>query len=1028
MINLNLTERDRASTPNPRVSQSLLISTLENFLIQVPDADTIDVAAWSQHWHLHSFQLGDSIDNIAISPQKTVHSELNQKSLIYLVVEGRVRLLAWDKNLNREISVSVIEPGETFGGDQVGWEYSSLPYEAIATSDVIVASIPAVEIIAQIKLQTYLQTAIENRQRLLFFKTQTDLQRLTSHRLQELLSGCTQHQIKAGTPLQSAFPTPQSRFWLYQGQIAGTDTVPRVGDSWGEPDPIPPEWIATTELVVYQLPTETLQLTSVQGGKSPMRKQQTTVTVSPQPATVKLSPVIVPSTPQTLSFPKPKRQRVWRGFWQRYPFIQQQSSSDCGVACLAMISQYWGKYLSINSLRNISDVGRSGVSLKNLTLTSERLGYQARPVRASLNRLETEKNPWIAHWQGDHYIVVYKVRRDQVVIADPAEGKKTLSRPAFLTGWTGYALLLEPTDQFQELQEQKRSLGRFAGVIWPHRFLGLQIVLLSLLIQIFGIVTPLLTQIILDRVVVNKSLTGLNVFALGLLLFGVWSLGLSSIRQYLLSYLSNRLDLTLIGGFINHALQLPLKFFESRRVGDILTRVQENQKIQRFLVGQILLSALNVVTGFVYLGLMLYYNLKLTILILGIVPLIIILTLAATPILRQISRQLFNAAADQSSTLVEIFTGINTVKAVAAEPELRWRWEEKLTQQMNVQFKAQKLGINLGFVSGLINSIGSTFLLWFGVNLVIQDQLTIGQFVAFNMMQGYVISPILALVGLWDELQEVLISVERLNDVFEQEPEETPQKPLIVLPRIQGEINFDNVTFRYQEDAETNILQNLSFKFPPGKTIAIVGRSGSGKSTLVKLMQGLYHPTTGHIYVDGHEIRHVSPPSLRTQMGVVPQDCYLFSGTLLENITLYRDEYTLDQVIEAAKLAEVHGFIQGLPLGYYTKVGERGSSLSGGQRQRVAIARALLGSPRILILDEATSSLDTESESRFQRNLEQMQRDRTTIIIAHRLSTVRSADCILVLDKGILVEQGNHEQLMATQGLYYHLAQQQLAL
>jgi ATP-binding cassette subfamily B protein len=621
--------------------------------------------------------------------------------------------------------------------------------------------------------------------------------------------------------------------------------------------------------------------------------------------------------------------------------------------------------------------------------------------------------------------VVYKVRRHQVVIADPGEGRKTLSRQAFLTGWTGYALLLEPTDQFHELQEQKRSLGRFAGVIWPHRFLGLQIVLLSLLIQIFGIVTPLLTQIILDRVVVNKSLTSLNVFALGLLLFGVWSLGLSSIRQYLLSYLSNRLDLTLIGGFINHALKLPLKFFESRRVGDIITRVQENQKIQRFLVGQILLSALNVVTGFVYLGLMLYYNWKLTILILGIVPLIILLTLAATPMLRHISRQVFNASADQNSTLVEILTGINTVKAVAAEPELRWRWEERLTKQMNVQFK---LGINLEFVSGLINSIGSTALLWFGATLVIQDQLTIGQFVAFNMMQGYVISPILALVGLWDELQEVLISVERLNDVFEQEPEETPQKPLIVLPRIQGEIHFDNVTFRYQEDAETNILQNLSFKFPPGQTIAIVGRSGSGKSTLVKLLQGLYHPTTGHIYVDGHEIRHVSPPSLRSQMGVVPQDCYLFSGTLLENITLYRDEYTLDQVIEAAKLAEVHGFIQGLPLGYYTKVGERGSSLSGGQRQRVAIARALLGSPRILILDEATSSLDTESEHRFQRNLEQMQRDRTTIIIAHRLSTVRSADCILVIDKGILVEQGNHEHLMATQGLYYHLAQQQLAL
>ena len=254
---------------------------------------------------------------------------------------------------------------------------------------------------------------------------------------------------------------------------------------------------------------------------------------------------------------------------------------------------------------------------------------------------------------------------------------------------------------------------------------------------------------------------------------------------------------------------------------------------------------------------------------------------------------------------------------------------------------------------------------------------------------------------------------------------ESPQKPLIVLPTIQGEIRFDNVTFRYQEDAEANILQNISFKCLPGQTIAIVGRSGSGKSTLVKLIQGLYYPTSGHIYVDGHDLRHVSPPSLRTQMGVVPQDCYLFSGTILENITLYRDEYHLEQAIEAAKLAEAHGFIQGLPLGYSTKVGERGSSLSGGQRQRIAIARALLGSPQILILDEATSSLDTESEHRFQRNLEQMQRERTTIIIAHRLSTVRSADCILVLDKGILVETGTHDQLMEKGGLYSRLYEMQ---
>ncbi|MGB3188152.1 MAG: peptidase domain-containing ABC transporter, partial [Limnoraphis sp.] len=754
--------------------------------------------------------------------------------------------------------------------------------------------------------------------------------------------------------------------------------------------------------------------------------------ISVQPSAKKATPTltVVPPTNTNdveLELPKPRKRRRGRGLWRRYPCIEQQSSSDCGAACLATIGQYYGKTWSLNRLRNLAGVGRSGASLKGLARAAESLGFQVRPVRASLGRLENQKNPWIAHWQGDHYVVVYWVKRRKVLIADPAQGKRELSRQEFLAGWTGYALLVDPTERLEEVENEKRSLSRFMGVLWPYKGLGLQIILVSILIQVFALVSPLITQIILDQVVVNKSLTSLHVFALGALLFGLWSLGLSSIRQYLLSFLSNRLDLTLISGFIQHTLKLPLKFFESRRVGDIITRVQENQKIQQFLIGQILLAWLNFVTGFVYLGLMLYYNWQLTVLILGLIPPILLLTLGSTPFLRKVSRQVFNASADQNSALVEMITGVSTVKAVAAEQELRWRWEDRLTEQLNMRFKAQKLAINLGFLSGLINSVGGTAILWFGAMLVIQDQLTIGQFVAFNMMQGKVIAPVIALAGLWDELQEVLISVERLNDVFDTEPEETSQKPLLMLPPLQGQIKFDQVTFRYAED-ENNTLENLSFDIQPGQTLAIVGRSGSGKSTLVKLLQALYHPRSGRIWVDGHDLRHVSSQSLRTQMGVVPQECYLFSGTILENITIYREEYTLEQVVEVAKLAEAHSFIQTLPLGYNTKVGERGSSLSGGQRQRVAIARALLGNPRILVLDEATSSLDTESERRFQRNLEQMSRDRTTIIIAHRLSTVRNADQILVLDQGVLVEKGNHQQLMETQGLYYHLAQQQLNL
>jgi ATP-binding cassette subfamily B protein len=346
---------------------------------------------------------------------------------------------------------------------------------------------------------------------------------------------------------------------------------------------------------------------------------------------------------------------------------------------------------------------------------------------------------------------------------------------------------------------------------------------------------------------------------------------------------------------------------------------------------------------------------------------------------------------------------------------------------LNERFRGQKLANGLHVASSLFNTLGSTALLWYGATLVIQNQLTIGQFVAFNMLIGRVIGPVLALVGLWDELQEVLVSVERLNDVFATPPEESIDQKLLVLPTLKGEIRFENVTFRYQE-GETNTLQNITFEAHPGQTIAIVGRSGSGKSTLVKLLQGLYQPVSGRIWVDGHDIRHISTQSLRSQLGVVPQECFLFSGTILENITLFRPEFTLEDVIRVAKLAEAHSFIQDLPLGHNTKVGERGTNLSGGQRQRIAIARALLGDPRVLILDEATSSLDTESERRFQSNLSRLSRDRTVCIIAHRLSTVRHADHILVLDRGILAEQGTHDGLIAQCGIYYHLAQQQLNL
>ncbi|MGK7917047.1 MAG: ABC transporter transmembrane domain-containing protein [Prochloraceae cyanobacterium] len=1024
--------------------QERLILPLLLKTVQLPPNQEKLVSDLGKSFEILECQLGECLSSLANDREKEDNCQY-----FYLIVQGRVRLLSLEQDKQREVSVQLLGEGEAFGGDSMFGD-SPLSYRAVAASQVTVARIerqqlqPWLERIPELK-QKWLEVT-QIRQRLLFFKTLTLLGSLSSQRVQQLLTYIEEKKIAAGSKLAAATPSEAGRFWLRSGQIKGQPLTP--GSAWGYPEATPADWSAKSELRLYWLPKQDWEKAAAiapalasafsEGSASNGNSNGKAISIpvfSPVPSSTS-RPDKLPASPSPdqsseqpsteIEFPQPIQRRRW---WAAgYPFIEQQSSSDCGAACLAMISQYWGKRLSLNYLRNLASVGRSGASLKNLAKAAERLGYIASPVRASLSRLAEQNKPWIAHWQGDHYIVVYCLKGDRLLIADPAQGKRQISRSEFLVGWTGYALLLDPTQDLRQVEEQKASLGRFMSILWHWRGLGVQIILASLLIQVFGIVSPLFTQIILDQVVVNKSMTTLHVFAIGAFLFGVWSIALSSVRQYLLSYFANRLDLSAIGAFIKHALSLPLKFFEERQVGDIITRVQENQKIQRFLISQILLAWLDLLTGFIYLGLMLYYNWQLTVLVLALIPPIVILTLAATPILRRVSRENFNAAAKQQSSLVEMLTGISTLKAVAAEHELRWRWEEDLTNQLNVRFKSQKLGINLSLLSGLINSIGGTALLWYGAGLVIQDHLTIGQFVAFNMMRGHVLSPALALANLWDELQEVLISVERLNDVFETSPEEIPGKPMLTLPTLRGEVRFENVTFRYDKEEERNTLQNISFEVRAGDTVAIVGRSGSGKTTLVKLLQALYYSTSGTISIDGHDISHISPHSLRSQLGVVPQECFLFSGTILENITLYRSEYSLEQGIEVAKLAEAHAFIQSMPLGYNTKVGERGANLSGGQRQRIAIARALLGEPRILVLDEATSSLDTESERRFQQNLTRLSRERTTFIIAHRLSTVRNADCILVLDRGILAEKGTHQELMTKQGLYYHLAQQQLAL
>ncbi|WGV28408.1 cysteine peptidase family C39 domain-containing protein [Halotia branconii] len=1016
-------------------------------ILQMFVGDTNLVSDFSQSWVVREFQLGDELTNYAVD---------NSSNLLYLVCQGRVRLLGFDTTVSREVSTQLLLAQQTFGADHLFCD-QALPYRAIAAGESLVAQINITELQSWLQrlphLESYLQQLAIERQTLLFFKSYTELRSLTSSTLRQLLPYLQPTKITAGSSLQEATSPTKGRFWLASGKvqtISAAAKPPHIGENWGYPHVKLPVGIAQTNLLVYRLAIEhwesvkeiAPQLFPDQDELVKEQQQPGTVSTDDRKPQILLPKLMdLPSRSSQLETPvsistileipeidfltvENQRQSIFR-FWRSYPFIQQQSSSDCGAACLAMVSQYWGKRLSLPTLRNLARVDRMGASLQGLAIAAQSLGYDVLPVRASLNKLELHPHPWIAHWQGIHYVVVWKIKGDRILISDPAIGKRWLPYRDFAASWTAYALVLNPTERFHLLKSEKVSLRRYWHILGRHRKLLRQLIFASLLVQVFGLATPLCTQVVIDQVIPLKDFATLNVVAIGLLCLSIWRNIITAQRQYLLGYLANHVDINLIGNFITHTLQLPLQFFASRQVQDIISRVQENRKIQLFLTHQVISASIDAFMAFIYLGLMADYNLQLTLLVLGWILPIVILTLGVSPAFKKASQEIFQESAGYNSLMVEMITGIATIKTAAAEQPVRRHWEKRLMRMLKARFQGQKLANRLQLTRSLINQVGNILVLWFGTSLVIEGQVSLGKFVALNMLTSNVMTSVLALVGLWDEFQQVQISLERVNDILTSEPEENPQKPLVVMPSVRGEVHFDNISFRYHPDQERNTLQNISFQVKPQQTIGIIGQSGSGKSTLVNLLAGLYRPHTGRILIDGYDIAGVSPGSLRSQLGLVLQEDLLFSGTILENITLYNSDLSLEDAIKAAKLADAHTFIQALPLGYNTQVGEGGLRLSDGQSQKIAIARALIRNPGILIFDEATNGLDAESERCFQENLARMSQQCTTFIISHRLFSVRHADHILVLDKGILIEQGNHQELMAIAGLYSHLAQLQ---
>jgi len=697
---------------------------------------------------------------------------------------------------------------------------------------------------------------------------------------------------------------------------------------------------------------------------------------------------------------------------------------DTGLICLLILARFYDLPADGAQLRHQFVPSGEVVSDTGLLRAAKHLGLKAGILTATWNKLGGIPLPAVAKRTDGRYVVLAKLEGEKVLVQDPTETRPLiLSREQFESAWTGQLLLFTKRANLR-LQDLKFDFTWFIPAIVKYRkYLG-EVLVASFFLQLFALLTPLFTQVVIDKVLVHKGFTTLYVLAVGMIALAIFDAILGGLRTYLFSHTTNRIDVGLGAQLFRHVLALPLAYFEARRVGDTVARVRELENIRQFLTSHSVTVVLDLFFTAVFLAVMWFYSPILTLVVMGSLPLYAVLSVVITPAIRARLHEKFNRGAENQSFLVEAISGIQTVKALAVEPPLLRKWEEQLAGYVRASFRTTSVMTIAGQMATCIQKVTTVAVLWVGAYRVIDGDLTIGQLIAFNMLSAQVTGPLLRLVNLWQELQQVGISVQRLGDILNTQPEPSYNPNRTTLPQVYGHIVFDEVTFRYRPDG-SEVLRKVSFTVAPGQVIGLVGRSGSGKSTIAKLIQRLYVPERGRILVDGVDLAQVDPAWLRRQVGVVLQENFLFNCSVRDNIALTDPGLAMEQVIQAAKLAGAHEFILELPEGYDTMVGEHGCSLSGGQRQRIAIARALVANPRILIFDEATSALDYESEAIIQQNMAQISQGRTVFIIAHRLSTVRPAHRIYVVEKGEIVEQGSHEELLRMKGFYARLQSHQ---
>ena len=705
--------------------------------------------------------------------------------------------------------------------------------------------------------------------------------------------------------------------------------------------------------------------------------------------------------------------------------IDKAKQVDPGLSALVMLLRFYGIAADPQQIKH--QFGATSIGIPEMLRCAKQFGLKARTSTTRWERLATTPLPGVAALRDGGFLLLGKADDNKIIVQSPLSPRPVMMTRAELEAvWDGRIVLMTKRAALTDLA-RRFDISWFLGAIHKYRRLLTEVLVASFFLQLFALVSPLFFQVVIDKVLVHRSMGTLDVLVIGLIAIALFETVLGILRTYLFAHTTNRIDVELGARLFRHLLALPIAYFQARRVGDSVARVRELENIRNFLTSSALTLVIDLFFTFVFLTVMYFYSPLLTGIVLASFPFYIAISAAATPLFRSRLDEKFRRGAENQSFLVESVAGVETLKAMAVEPQMQRRWEEQLAGYVAASFRVISLGNTASQTVQFISKLVTAGILYYGAKLVIDGNLTVGELVAFNILAGRVSAPVLRLAQIWQDFHQARLSVARLGDILN-----TPTEPIYnpgraTLPAIRGDITLEHVTFRYRIDGP-EILHDISLSVPAGQVVGIVGPSGSGKSTLAKLVQRLYVPESGRVLVDGTDLAQIDPAWLRRQIGVVLQENVLFNRSVRDNIALADPALSMERVVGAAALAGAHEFILELPEAYDTIVGERGSSLSGGQRQRIAIARALIADPRILIFDEATSALDYESERVIQGNMAQIANGRTVFIIAHRLSTLRVADRVITIERGRLIEDGTHDELIKIGGRYATLYRLQAGL